>query len=194
MLSMPVLGCALVVRCCPPLLCLGLLTSRTETLATFEALAVTAEMVGRWDFRLAPDTEEPHFGASLTLPIRNPYKVRCRLSVQVVLADVFVAGRREPSDWPVKWLLYAKRKLNTKCLLYAIAKCQVKHHHRLRGVNHCISHAKAVVRETMRRKILGCRRVWGRIVLMAMGRWAPKLEGVGARDFSRLDHVQPPHI
>lgn len=47
-----------------------------QTLAIFEAMAVTAAILGRWDVRLEPGTEPPKPGGSLTLPIANPYRVR----------------------------------------------------------------------------------------------------------------------
>lgn len=56
-----------------PRLCLG------QTLATYEGCAVVAEILGNFDVKFdqqALKNDEPTYDDSLTLPIKNPYKVR----------------------------------------------------------------------------------------------------------------------
>lgn len=56
-----------------PRLCLG------QTLATYEGCAVVAEILGNFDVKFdmqALTTDPPTYDDSLTLPIKNPYKVR----------------------------------------------------------------------------------------------------------------------
>ena len=58
-----------------PRLCLG------QTLATYEGCAVVAEILGNFDVHFdqqALANDAPTYDDSLTLPVKNPYKIRIR--------------------------------------------------------------------------------------------------------------------
>lgn len=62
-------------------------------------MAVTADILGRWEFSLAPGTVEPRFAGSLTLPIANPYSVSFPTPTYGTFDSARRCAGRHPSAW-----------------------------------------------------------------------------------------------